>query len=146
MLTAFIELDAFNDQFTVAVRSTIRDGARDIIQAEAARLRREVGHQFGTEGRFGGTPWPGRRSKPHAPPDTRPLLQRTGLLLASLTEEFHPAHVERLDVDARGIPYLVFGSRVQYATWHQFGTRRLPQRQMLTASMLGGKARDAFPL
>lgn len=147
MLTATLELDAFNEQFTVAVRDRIQETTRDALLLNAARLRGEVKEQFASEGRSGGSPWPPRRLESRIfNLKSRPLLQKSGLLLASLTEEFHPAHVERLDVDARGIPTLVFGTRVSYATWHQFGTRRLPQRQMLTPSMLGGKALDAFPL
>jgi len=140
MTAASLDLDAFQQQFSRAARHGISSTAREALLLHAARLRDEVRQQFSTEGRHAGTPWPPRKQ-------TRPwpLLRRSDRLFLSLVKENNPAHVERLDVDQRGIPYLLFGTTVSYATFHQTGTRFLPARPLLTPSMLGG-SRAQFPL
>lgn len=53
------------------------------------------------------------------------LLQRTGLMLASLE-----AHAEADSVEV--------GFTRPYAIWHEIGTRRMPRRQMLTDDPVTG--------
>ncbi|MBI4166220.1 MAG: phage virion morphogenesis protein [Acidobacteria bacterium] len=140
-----LELDAFHARFNQAVAEVMTKALTAALKEKAAEIRAAAREQFATQGRSGGTPWPARRNRTLSTIH-RPLLQRSGLLLASLTEEFNPAHVERLDVDERGIPYLVFGTAVRYSRFHQEGTRTIPQRQLLTPQMLGGTARAQFPV
>ena len=131
-LAVSFDLGQFHKELTAAARVAVLQTAQTALREESSRLRLEAAQQFATEGSHGGTPW-ARRKKP----TPRPLLILTGNLLRSLTEEKNPAHIERLDVDERGNPYLVFGSSVSYSTFHQRGTRYMPQRELLTASMLG---------
>lgn len=55
-----------------------------------------------------------------------PILQRTGALLASLTEPGNAAHVALITPDRA-----IFGSDVEYGPHHQKGGAKLPQRKII---------------
>jgi phage gpG-like protein len=84
--------------------------------------------QFQTEGAAGGEVW-----APLSPEYAawkalefpgQPILQRTGEMMASLTQRDHPAavHVEERKT-------LTLGTTVAYAIFHQRGTSRMPARK-----------------
>jgi len=120
---------------------------RPALQAIADDFRALLARQFATEGRAEGTPWPPRLSAHRrgtgvSPLSTRQmrvpriggegaslLLVRTGALRDSLIEADAPDHVEEFDATS-----LTFGTRVPYALFHQFGTRRLPARPLIVLS------------
>jgi phage gpG-like protein len=107
---------------------------RPALQAIADDFRALIARQFSTEGRAEGTPWPPRVGAGLAPPSKRamqasPLLVRTGALRNSLIEPHAPDHVEQIDATS-----LTFGTRVPYALFHQFGTRRMPARPLIVLS------------
>lgn len=73
-----------------------------------------------------GTPWAPlkRPSKRRGGKSAKPLRDK-GLLMASVTGA-GAGHVEELTKTA-----FVFGTNLDYAGFHQFGTRRIPQREFL---------------
>ena len=152
MFAVTMDTEHFLNQFDAAWVRAMREGLRELLAREGERLRSEAAAQFATAGQHGGEPWPPRKQRPRRlRPDaqgtgqrTRPLLISTGALRASLVEERNPAHVERIDVDERGNPYLVFGTRVTYAPFLHFGTRHMPPRALLTDQMLQGTTLE-FP-
>ena len=86
-----------------------------------------VGRQFATEGAEGGTAWVslsdayGTWKEIHYP--GKPILQRTGELMASLTSPTAPGAVR---VEERKT--LTLGTTVPYAIYHQRGTKKMPAR------------------
>lgn len=129
MFTVSLELTGFDQ----AVALVIERAGRQALEAEATKLREAVRWQFLTEGEAYGTPWPARKR-----PAPGPLLRRTGRLFDSLTLSDHPEHVETIQSRPGGGAELLFGTRVQYAGFHQTGTRFLARRPLLTAAMLAG--------
>ena len=87
----------------------------------------QVQGQFKTEGEQGGERWAplsenyGRYKEVRYP--GKPILERTGDLLASLTTATHPSAVH---IEARKT--LTLGSRIPYAVFHQTGTSKMPRR------------------
>jgi phage gpG-like protein len=86
-----------------------------------------VGRQFATEGTEGGTAWPELTAgyavwkERHYP--GKPILQRTGELMASLTSPNAPGAVR---VEERKT--LTLGTTVPHAIFHQKGTRKMAAR------------------
>lgn len=73
-------------------------------------------------------PWQRRRR-----PEPWPLMRRTGKLLASLTSLFGPPN-------NIGMTEAEFGTNVEYAKFHQYGTTRMPARKIVFEP--SGFARD----
>jgi phage gpG-like protein len=86
-----------------------------------------VSRQFATEGVEGGGRWPeltaeyGKWKAMHYP--GKPILERTGELMASLTSPGAPGAVR---VEERKT--LTLGTTVPYAIFHQTGTRKMARR------------------
>lgn len=99
--------------------------SRPAWQALATRFQVAETKQFATEGDYGSTRWAPlsprykRWKDEHYP--GKPILERTGKLLASLTQR--PFGVEDLAPS-----YMRIGTDVFYAKFHQRGTIRMPRR------------------
>lgn len=90
---------------------------------------------FTTGGLPSGSKW-----EPRTRPYPWPLMIRTGKLMSSLTNLFGPPN----NVDNTSAK---FGTNVEYAKFHQYGTTKMPKRKILFeprgfASDLGRKAAD----
>jgi phage gpG-like protein len=87
----------------------------------------QVKDQFKTEGEEGGDKWAAlseeyaEYKEAHFP--GKPILQRTGDLMASLTNANDPNAVRIEERKA-----LTLGSRIPYAIYHQKGTKKMPAR------------------
>ena len=109
-------------------------------QALAAELRARLREQFLTEGAaYGQAKWLPRKTRNRHLPSS-PLLIRTGRLYRSLTQEGG----ENISIWDPETLTLLLGTAVPYAPYHQFGTRTMPARPILTAELLGGT--EAQPL
>ncbi|WP_040601259.1 phage virion morphogenesis protein [Patulibacter medicamentivorans] len=94
----------------------------------ASILREATKRQFQSEGQYGSGGWAplapatlaAKRAK-GLPPD---VLQATGRMLDSLTNQRSPDHVERVHGDL-----LEWGTAVPYAFLHQRGTSKMPRRR-----------------
>lgn len=135
-----------------AMSGKIGGGAENLLKARFSRLdfrmkdmkpvfkglidtfRKEISMQFNTEGAHGGHPWQqlasstvlDRISKGF--PGEHPILQRTGRLRDSLTEE---NHIDACGgITARGF---VIGTQVPYAKYHQSSRprKKLPRRAFM---------------
>jgi len=139
---------AYSDN-SVAVEKSLA-GFQAALADEASALgevaddfREMVAEQFATEGRSEGTPWASRarRGGPRGRPGQAqrhpargqaqglPLLVRSGALRASLTRKGAAGSIEDIDGQTLSI-----GSRLPYAIFHQFGTRRMPARPLIVLS------------
>ena len=102
--------------------------ARQVLQTANAS-------NFTTGGLPSGSKW-----EPRTRPYPWPLMIRTGKLMSSLTNLFGPPNnVENTSA--------TFGTNVEYAKFHQYGTTKMPKRKILFeprgfASDLGRKASD----
>lgn len=102
---------------------------------EYARLQLQLANSenFALGGLPSGSKW-----KPRTQPYPWPLMKRTGTLMASLTSLFGPPN----KIDATDA---TFGTTVEYAKFHQYGTTKMPKRKIVFeprgfASDLGEKA------
>jgi len=135
MLTATIELRGFDE----ATQQVLEEVAQLALEVGAEQVRARLRERFLSEGRAYGEPWlprkSGRERLPH-----RPLLFSSGRLRASFLEPHDPEHIEIIDATSDPQrPTLTFGSSVPYAPFHQWGTRHMPARTILTAEVLRGE-------
>lgn len=107
-----------------ALTQVLRDAQRQAIEEMFARLRAEERLQFATADWFAA--WPPRVK--NAP---WPLLQKTGWLRDSLSDQSHPLHVEQILAGEGSQVTGIFGTAVKYAQFINEGTRHLPPRQLL---------------
>lgn len=126
-----IHLDVFGD--VQLSRELLRwrhaaDDMRPALRDVADYFFAVAGRQFKTEGGFasGGwaplTPTYQAWKAQHFP--GRGILERTGVMLRSLTEEGAEGNVVVIEPDR-----LVWGTAVEYAPFHQLGTRKMAQRR-----------------
>jgi phage gpG-like protein len=102
---------------------------------------------FAREGQYGGPVWvplnPRYAAWKRRRYGDRPILQATGALYRSFTDEQDPAHVYRSGPD-----FMETGSSVRYARAHQWGypPRHLPARPMIRefTKEEGARAADAL--
>ena len=85
-----------------------------------AELRKANASNFAA----GGLPAANGPWQPRREPKPWPLMIRTGKLLASLSSLFGPPN-------SVGMTEAVFGTRVEYAKFHQYGTTRMPARKIV---------------
>jgi phage gpG-like protein len=71
----------------------------------------------------GGLPT-GRKWEPRTRPYAWPLMRKTGMLMGSLTSLFGPPN----DIDDM---HAEFGTDVEYAKFHQYGTTKMPARKIV---------------
>lgn len=71
----------------------------------------------------GGLPT-GRRWEPRTKPYPWPLMRQSGSLMSSLTSLFGPPN----DIDSMSA---TFGTSVEYAKFHQYGTTKMPARKIV---------------
>jgi hypothetical protein len=110
------------------------------------QFMQDIAEQFGTEGaHLTGAKWAPlnpayARRKDHSPFVRTfghyyltggsalhvPILQRTTRLMASLVQAHNPEHIKSV-----GALEAAFGSAVEYGIYHQRGSQRLPQRQII---------------
>lgn len=101
---------------------------RPLFEYARLELQRANAENFST----GGLP-SGKRWKPEEEPDPAPLMRETGNLFRSLTSLFgRPNRIG--DTSAE------FGTKVEYAKFHQYGTRKMPARKVVFEPV--GFARD----
>lgn len=93
-------------------------GFEPIFRYAKARLQLANAENFGTGGLPVGGWQPRRESKPW------PLMIRSGSLMKSLTGLFGPPN----DIGAKSA---TFGTKVEYAKFHQYGTTRMPSRKIV---------------
>lgn len=124
-----IELSAHGD--VQVSRRLLRFGERAInaapafefIATELMRIERE---QFDTEGQRSSGGWAPLAESTLAQKTGPSILVESGELKASLTERGHPS--QRLIISDT---FMVFGSEVDYAAYHQRGTAHMPRRRPL---------------
>lgn len=121
--------------FDEAAGAVIKDATGLGIENAFERLRAEAAAQFATQGSAFGSPWPPRN--PDRSPG-RPLLVLTGRLRGSWTDQENPEHVEEILAGPGSEVIGLFGTAVPYAGFHEFGTRRLPAKPVLTPQLLQG--------
>lgn len=100
--------------------------ARAVWEVLAAKFQRAEARQFATEGAYASGGWPALSPRYAAwkhrhYPGTK-ILEREGDLKASLTQR--PFGVEQIEPG-----FMVLGTDVDYAIYHQRGSDRLPQRR-----------------
>ena len=128
--TATLEVTGLDE----AVAASIQALTQEALTEAAAELRHRLVLQFESEGSAYGARWLPRKARDKDLPH-RPLLFRTGRLKRSFTDPESPDHREQIETEADR-PSLLFASRVLYATFHQWGTRRMPARPILTPEIL----------
>jgi phage gpG-like protein len=128
--TAAFELTGLEE----ALGASIQAVTEQALTEAAGELRHRLLLQFESEGQAYGERWLPRKARDKSLPH-RPLLFRTGRLKRSFTDQDSPDHIEQLETEADR-PTLILASRVLYATFHQWGTRRMPARPILTEEML----------
>jgi phage gpG-like protein len=127
-----IQFNGFDQQLT----ATLERLSHEALEQAAAELRRRELIHFLTEGAvYAPTPWKPRKPLGPLAKTHRPLLFQTGRLRASLTDETSADHIEEIIPD-RGTFTLIFGTRTPYAPFHQYGTRFIPARPLLTEEIL----------
>lgn len=127
-----LELDVFGD--VQVSREILRYGehandARPAFRQMTQMLEQAERRQFDTQGGFASGGWAPLkpetvRAKVRKHQDPR-ILRATGALEASLT---HGGSGARRHV---GSQELIYGTDIEYARFHQHGTRRMPQRRPL---------------
>lgn len=85
-----------------------------------AELRKANAENFAA----GGLPAANGPWEPRREPKPWPLMIRTGKLMASLTSLFGPPN-------NIGMTEATFGTRVEYAKFHQYGTTKMPARKIV---------------
>lgn len=100
--------------------------ARPAFEAIGELLLTVEQHQFASEGRFASGGWAPLAESTLAQKTGPSILDETGELRASLTERGDPHQI--FDV---GDEYLLFGTDLDYAGYHQTGTSRMPRRRPL---------------
>jgi len=128
--TATVELTGLDE----AVAASIQALTEQALTEAATEIRHRLVLQFESEGSAYGARWLPRKARDKSLPH-RPILFRTGRLKRSFTDQDSPDHIEQLETEADR-PTLILASRVLYATFHQWGTRRMPARPILTEEML----------
>jgi phage gpG-like protein len=99
---------------------------RPVWEELAGRFASVEGRQFRSEGRYGSGGWAPLSADyaewKHAHYPGKPILERTGRLVASLTRRPFP-------VEVITPASMTIGSDVDYGEFHQRGGGRLPQRR-----------------
>ena len=105
---------------SVNMRPVLKDGRDMLEQANRAN--------FAANGLPSGSPWAARRRE-----EKWPLMRRTGKLFNSLSRL-------RGSPNDIGLREATFGTNVEYAGFHQNGTRKMPKR-LIVFEPIGFKAR-----
>ena len=114
-----IECDAKDALFRLEKMSLRSQQFRPLFWYARQELAKANASNFGAGGLPTGRKWEAR-SKPYP----WPLMRRTGTLMGSLTSLFGPPN-EVEDTHA------VFGTEVEYAKFHQYGTTKMPARKIV---------------
>jgi phage gpG-like protein len=121
-----------------ALSATLRAASQEALLRAEQEIRSRLRERYLSEGRlYGPTRLP--RKTRNQSLSSQPLLVRTGRLRDSFLSAQSPDAVRELDITNPDRPALTFGSRVPYARFHQWGTRRLLARPILTEEVLGGQ-------
>ena len=114
-----IECDAEDAIFRLEKMALRSKQFRPIFWYARERLALANAENFGA----GGLPT-GRRWEPRSRAYPWPIMRRTGTLMGSLTSLFGPPN-EVNDTSAE------FGTSVEYAKFHQYGTTKMPARKIV---------------
>jgi phage gpG-like protein len=131
--TGTIELRGLDEALTAILQTACQTA----IEEGETIYRERVTERYLSEGRLNGTPWLPRKPR-NGRLQNRPLLVSTGRLRASFLDPGSPDAIRQEITDEAGRPALLIGSNVPYASAHQWGTRNLPARTILTAEVLAG--------
>lgn len=93
---------------------------KPIFYYAQVELQKANAENFGA----GGLPAANGPWAPRVRPAPWPLMIRTGKLMSSLTSLFGPPN-------NIGLTEAEFGTRVEYAKFHQYGTSKMPKRQIV---------------
>lgn len=102
----------------------------------AQKLQEYERAQFESEGAYGSGGWaplkPAYKAWKERRYPGKPILQREGDLMASLTEDAAPGAVREVGPD-----HLVFGTSIEYAKYHQYGTEKMVPRPPVPPIKIG---------
>lgn len=99
------------------------DDFRDLWKKIALRFWRSMKNQFDTEGAFGGSKWKALKLSTIKRKGHARILYEKGALMASLTRKRAKGSLY-----VEGKKRLEIGTEVDYAGYHQTGTRHFPAR------------------
>lgn len=133
-LTASLTIEGL-DEVDRLLTQALTEATQQAIREAFQRGRTAAAQQFATQGTAYDSPWTPRKKETR---QTRghPILVQSGNLRQSLTQQHHPLHLEQILAGPGSELTGIFGTRVSYAAFHQFGTRHLPARTILTPEML----------
>ena len=131
-----ISFEVFGDKQVERELLRLSDAAADMRPAGERfmeYMRSVERTQFDSQGRTGSGGWAPLKPRTVASKAARGLdpriLRATDRLRKSLTNKTSPDHIEEINADS-----FFFGSRVSYGSFHQTGTRRMPQRRPVELS------------
>lgn len=114
-----IECDAEKAIFRLEKMALRSRQFRPLFWYARTELARANAANFGTGGLPTGNKW-----EPRSKPYPWPLMRRTGTLMGSLTSLFGPPNnIEDMSAE--------FGTEVEYAKFHQYGTSKMPARKIV---------------
>lgn len=114
-----ITCDAVKAIARLQAMQTRSQNFRPLFEYARLELQRANAENFAA----GGLP-SGKRWKPEEEPDPAPLMRETGSLFRSLTNLFgRPNRI--------GATSAEFGTKVEYAKFHQYGTSKMPSRKIV---------------
>lgn len=129
MVNLLIEMDGDEQLNRTLTRFTDRiNDARPAFDKIADRIAAGERRQFASQGGYGSGGWaplaPRYRAWKMRHYPGKPILQRTGALMESLTRR--PFGIERINPQS-----MTVGTGLPYSTFHQHGTSRMPRRRPL---------------
>ena len=124
-----IECDAKKALERLSLMSARSMNVKPVLYYARGQLMKSNAENFAA----GGLPAANGQGMPRSRPQPWPLMIRTGKLLASLNSLFGPPNrIDMMEAE--------FGTRVEYAKFHQYGTNRMPARKIVFEP--AGFARD----
>lgn len=119
MIRVDIECDADDAIAGLSAMKARAEALQPVFEYARAQLMKANAENFALGGLPSGSKW-----KPRSQEYPWPLMVRTGKLLASLSSLFgEPNQVDATEA--------VFGTKVEYAKFHQYGTTKMPKRQIV---------------
>jgi phage gpG-like protein len=119
MVRVEIDCDADDAIANLSAMKARAQAFQPIFEYARLELMKSNAENFSLGGLPSGSKW-----KPRSQVYPWPLMVRTGKLLASLSNLFgEPNKVDATEA--------VFGTKVEYAKFHQYGTTKMPKRQIV---------------
>lgn len=119
MIRVDIDCDADDAIKSLTAMEARAKAFQPVFEYARLQLQKANAENFALGGLPSGSKW-----KPRSQEYPWPLMQRTGKLLASLISLFgDPNKIEATEAH--------FGTKVEYAKFHQYGTTKMPKRQIV---------------